>query len=81
MCDLCRVHRSCPASCMGEGGVFHPVEKERWDRDLGRPTDADITLRHRQIRQEAEMRHKLYIACVQGLLRQAHCSWLVDRVR
>jgi hypothetical protein len=44
---------------MGEGGEFDEIEMERWDRDLGRPTNADIALRHQQIRQEAEMVRKL----------------------
>jgi hypothetical protein len=53
---------------MGEGAEFDEIEMERWDRDLGRPTNADIALRHQQIRQEAEMVRKFQTAITKRLI-------------
>ena len=68
MCDLCRVRREYPSWCMGEDGKFDEVEMERWDRDLGRPTNADIARRHDLDRRMAVMERKLRELCTKSVI-------------
>ena len=68
MCDLCRVQRSYPSWCIGEDGKFDEVEMERWDRDLGRPTNAHIARRHDLDRRKAIMERKLRELCTKSVI-------------
>jgi hypothetical protein len=86
MCHRCRSdYRLGPVTDRREyPGWVSPdeqEERERYDHDLDRPTDADIARRHDLDRRTSEMEHQIYVTCVRGLLRKHGCSWLMDRVR
>jgi hypothetical protein len=68
MCELCKVPRTYPPHCMGEGGRFDEDECEWWDREIGRPTNTDIERRHEQDRRMAIMERKLRELCTKSVI-------------